>query len=567
LLGGQLSLVGACLGDLNGNGIDDGCEEPQPFQLEFSLDIGSDKELSDPQMDGDEAFDPGDVYLWRSAPVLPPGRNGFKDDGMRIFGQDPPPIPGIPQSRVPVGAGFPPEFWFEFYPQYFDLDGHDQLDFETMEFIHPEEPMGHFIHRFPSNCVHEARYLMVSFDDDMAPGWIWMPPDVPVVVPSPVGAIYGMTAGQDEVVGVSLPWGVPPLPVAVAYPFVDEGGVHQSLLPNPDPGDPEDDDVDSLDIVGNEGDCPFYYFTADHEANMGLDPGHIYLARNGLAPPIKVIDRTIHLGLPPGTDVDGFEFVWINLPMIPGAQVLAIVFSVDEDDPVTMQIDESGGLDPRMIYWSTFQGISNPLLQRPLHDDVDAITAWRKHQGPPLQVISSVSRKVHGTSGTFDVASGGWEGRVPNTALQGPSTIVTRFNQAIQQVTGTNADVSVSSGIVTGLAISNDELTVTLTGIANKATFTIGYPGIAAAADINLLTAQTDCWQVLAGEASGPSGTPPVIVVNTSDFVYVRGRIGQVLGAGNFRADVNADGAINTSDFVAIRGRIDSLFSMKPYCP
>ncbi len=58
------------------------------FALEFSLDIGSDIELSDPNFDGDEAADPGDVYMWQSLSIKPPGRDGFKDDAT-LFGADP----------------------------------------------------------------------------------------------------------------------------------------------------------------------------------------------------------------------------------------------------------------------------------------------------------------------------------------------------------------------------------------------------------------------------------------------------------------------------------------------
>ena len=46
------------------------------YHFEFSVDIGSDSELSDPQVDGNEGFDPGDVYLWQSAPVPAGGRDG-----------------------------------------------------------------------------------------------------------------------------------------------------------------------------------------------------------------------------------------------------------------------------------------------------------------------------------------------------------------------------------------------------------------------------------------------------------------------------------------------------------
>ena len=82
--------------------------------FEFSVDIGSDTELSDPQMDGDEGFDPGDVYWWQGAAGhLRAAGDGFKDD-MRIFQyRTPGPIPPDtipPTTRVPVGTIFsPPE--------------------------------------------------------------------------------------------------------------------------------------------------------------------------------------------------------------------------------------------------------------------------------------------------------------------------------------------------------------------------------------------------------------------------------------------------------------------------
>jgi hypothetical protein len=68
-----------------------------------------------------------------------------------------------------------------------------------------------------------------------------------------------------------------------------------------------------------------------------------------------VIDHAIHLGLPDGTDITGFEFVWLRR-CNPGNPTscqdrLALLFSVNEDDFMT-PANESGGLDPRMIYAS-----------------------------------------------------------------------------------------------------------------------------------------------------------------------------------------------------------------------
>jgi hypothetical protein len=68
---------------------------------------------------------------------------------------------------------------------------------------------------------------------------------------------------------------------------------------------------------------------------------------------------------------------------------------------------------------------------------------------------------------------------------------------------------------------------------------------------------------VLAGEASG--GT--TIVVNTSDYVSVRGQIGQPVNLTNFRKDVNADGTFSTTDYVSIRGKINTAVILSPTCP
>ena len=167
--------------------------QPSDFAFEFSLDIGSDTEMSDPFRDGDEGFDPGDVYWWQGPPVNFPGRDGFKDDRY-IFNFDPlpdPPDPGYTTS-VPVGEGN-----IELYWEYFDLDGHDQIsvDLQELQWIPPEHPLEYPIPQFDSPCIYKAEFLMISFDDDMAPGWPAF--DVPVTAPSPAGvSSYGSSPGQ-----------------------------------------------------------------------------------------------------------------------------------------------------------------------------------------------------------------------------------------------------------------------------------------------------------------------------------------------------------------------------------
>lgn len=362
------------------------------YVWEFSLDIGSDKELSDPVSNFDGGFDPGDVYASTAGPVCPPfvpgGADGFKDDAF-IFGGDPFPAPPDaavpPATRVPVGNNCPPT---QCYFNYFDLDGHDQIDFDLRQYI-PQDGLQNPIQQSalpPSQCIYRPTFLAVSYDDDMPAGW--PAGDVPTLAPSLTGYRYGQTANRDEIVGITLAGAVAPFTVANVYPISDEQSLHPDLAPNPDNLEADDDDVDSLDIVaaigppgtlGGGASCPYWYFGADQEAvsPMGLDSGSIYLAVGGV--PALVVDDVNHLGIPEMTDMDDFEFAWL-VRMGPDGPVtvLAVVFTVDNDDPLTAP-DESGGLDPRMIYASYMTGSSFPILpvgSPGLFDDIDGLTIW-----------------------------------------------------------------------------------------------------------------------------------------------------------------------------------------------
>jgi hypothetical protein len=79
-------------------------------------------------------------------------------------------------------------------------------------------------------------------------------------------------------------------------------------------------------------------------------PGAIY--KEGVSSP--VIQPDIHLGLTVEVDIDAFELAW--LPDESGNLYLALLFSVDEDDPRTETEDESGGYDPATIYASFLDG-------------------------------------------------------------------------------------------------------------------------------------------------------------------------------------------------------------------
>lgn len=544
--------------------------------MEFSLDIGSDTELSDPQADGDEGFDPGDVYWWQGPPVMPPGRDGFKDDNNIFINIDP--IPDPPNSGgVPVGMGTIEEFDF-----FFDLDGHDQLEFQLIEFIDPAIhllqpiPMGQIM----SNCIFQLENLAISFDDDEAPSW--PANNVPVTAPSPLGIVsYGMTQTQDEVLGLNL---MPMIPGQYSWtinPFADEMTVHPSMAPNPDSGtDQEDDDVDSLDIVCMEGMepgmcCPFWYFTADHEANYGLDPGDIYMV-TGTGPQL-VINESVHLGISEETDIDAFEFVSMESEIEPGMQVLAIIFSVDDDDPLT-QPNESGGLNPKQIYYSFMTGWSAPLLfdpntgqELPLEDDVDAITNWmapfmyEEPCDPPFIVAADSLVSHGGAMYPVNILSNDTEPR-----LGGPQQIVITFQNSMGPVNIQAADglldteVTLSNGAISGLAIAGNQLIVNCVAgsFTDDICLRITVQGISELGKPMCLMQPNPTVlgiRLVAGDVNNDGS------VNVLDVILTKQKTGTPVGPTTFRFDVAPDNTINVLDVIRVKQNTGGVVSLP--CP
>ena len=347
------------------------CFCPTNPRYEFSVDIGGDVALSDPFLDGDEVLDPGDIYLQSATPFAGP-TNGFRDDAA-IFGLDLPPTPFGGFLPVCLGGGI------GLYTQAFDLDAHDMLDVDLRTVITADGAIPQPI-SIDSACIYRPQFMAMSFDDDQGTGWVGAGPvcDVPGTVLSINALRYGTTACQDELMTLALgAGGFPPFAVVGQGPLASERQVHASLVPDPNGPEADDDDVDSLDLQGANA-CPFMYFSPDHEGTgfnpltgAPLDPGSVYLNLGGAVAPI--IDDVVHLGVPESTDIDAFEFAYLPTPS--GATGLALIFSVDQDDPLT-PVNESGGLNPGMLYYSFFRSASFPLLTQPFLEDVDALSIW-----------------------------------------------------------------------------------------------------------------------------------------------------------------------------------------------
>lgn len=316
----------------------------------FSLDLGGDLDLSDPG--GAGAMDCGDIYV-ENVPTLVKD-----DDGPAKYLGHPFAAGGAPQpTSAQVG-----NCGVQSYVCFFDLDAEDQIAMEVYQ------PTSLVIPQTGVGGVHvNPMRIDFSYEDDGVAGWA-----VGGDVPTAVAPAHGGAVPKDEVMIDAGPFGV--WSPATITGVRDE--IALGLAANP-PGEQYDDDVDALDVEEHR----YFYWSPDHEASMGLDPGSIYMTdlNTAGANQSKVLDDVANIGVLEDTDLDAWEFcavthdVYLQLFGVdPGATVLIGLFSVDGDDTDTVGVDESGGLNPNQIYATNLIGTSVGLAI--YGEDVDALT-------------------------------------------------------------------------------------------------------------------------------------------------------------------------------------------------
>lgn len=361
----------------------------------FSVDIGSDWEMSDPNTNGNEQLDPGDIYS--SALIT------IKDDAL-IFkqdGGDP-----APPNSVLIGTGD-----INDYVNYFDMDGEDQLSTNI-------EVVGEGGIEIDASAVaglwKDPDELYVSYDDDQAIGWAVPASDVPVTS-SPS---HGKTNFYDEILlGTTWKSWSPLIGVQ------DEAGL--GLISNPTSTEEMDDDVDALDIELHR----YWYWSCDSEANYNLDPGAIYVTdRTNSAGGFNVAVSQAQLGLvdDPATsnitedaDIDGFEFcttddtnIIQHFGLQVGNEYLTVVFSVDQDDPLTGGVNESGGLDPKQLYISLLTGDAPMQLGESYSEDIDAVAFWDEEESLDFGDAPNPYPTLLSNNGARHIAGGPYLGAI-----------------------------------------------------------------------------------------------------------------------------------------------------------
>jgi uncharacterized delta-60 repeat protein len=164
-----------------------------------------------------------------------------------------------------------------------------------------------------------------------------------------------------------------------------------------------------------------------------------------------------------------------------------------------------------------------------------------------LQMSAAVSRKTHGSAGSFDLAlplSGPLA--VEPRMSGGNHTVVFSLNNVIA---GGNVSVSSGAGSISGTPTSaGNTLTVNLNGVSDGQMLTLSLSNVQDDLGRVLPNAAVS-FNVLAGDVSGN------MAVNATDISQIKSQSGAPVTPANFHLDVTGNGVINASDVGLVKSR------------
>jgi len=160
---------------------------------------------------------------------------------------------------------------------------------------------------------------------------------------------------------------------------------------------------------------------------------------------------------------------------------------------------------------------------------------------PSAVTVSSVlSRFTHAGSGTFDVnITSGTATECRDGGTAGNYTMVFTATNPLTSVAG--AVLSEGSGSVSNVAVAGNTATVSLTGVPNAQRVTVNLLDVRDNAG-NVSQVVSGTMRLLIGDTTNNGS------VNAGDVSQTKIQVGALVGAGNFRQDVNHNGSINAGD-------------------
>ena len=163
-----------------------------------------------------------------------------------------------------------------------------------------------------------------------------------------------------------------------------------------------------------------------------------------------------------------------------------------------------------------------------------------------MQLTSVVSRKIHGSAGTFDVdlpetGKAGIECR-SGGASDDYTLVFTFANNVIVQ----GATVSTGAGMVTSFSVAGNTVTANLTEVVSAQRIVVTLVGVSDGTNTSDVQATMD---VLVGDTTANGA------VNSSDIAQTQSQSGQPVTSANFREDVTVNGLINSSDVALVQSK------------
>ncbi|HWY51865.1 MAG TPA: hypothetical protein VNW72_10330 [Chthoniobacterales bacterium] len=164
-------------------------------------------------------------------------------------------------------------------------------------------------------------------------------------------------------------------------------------------------------------------------------------------------------------------------------------------------------------------------------------------------LVGAVSRKTHGTAGTYDVdlmpPAAGIEPR--SGGANNNYEVVVTFAVPVTVASATAVPAAGGTASVVGTPIvTGNQVTINLTNVSNAQRFNINLLGVNDGTNTSNISVPM---AVLIGDTTGNG------FVNSSDVAQTQSQSGQAVTSSNFREDVTVNGLINSSDIALVQSK------------
>lgn len=179
------------------------------------------------------------------------------------------------------------------------------------------------------------------------------------------------------------------------------------------------------------------------------------------------------------------------------------------------------------------------------------LTAGAAIEAQAITMTSAVSRKDHGSAGTFDLPLN--LGQANSATVEprsgGPTTILFTFSDNITTVDGTlgSTNFSIANATFSDASITGNTLTLNLVSVLDSSLVLVSLNGIIDLASNALSGTDSLAIRALCGDVN-QNGSATI-----GDMQAVKYRVGQAVSTANFLCDVNLNGSITIGDMQAVK--------------